>query len=121
MRDLETLTRATRRVDLEMRMAGRRGDSEAGCFVMPSPLDGLDLRIIAAVGLGWDHVSVSRAERCPTWEEMDAVKREFFHDHETAMQLHVQPSHHINVHPYCLHLWRPLFGAIPLPPSIMVA
>lgn len=27
---------------------------------------------------------------------------------------------HINCHPHCLHLWRPLKGRIPLPPSEMV-
>jgi hypothetical protein len=40
-------------------------------------------------GMGWDHVSVSTQVRCPTWEEMEFVKRLFFEDGETAMQLHV--------------------------------
>lgn len=40
-------------------------------------MNGLDLRIIASSGsdeIPWEHVSVSTARRCPTWDEMDAVK-----------------------------------------------
>jgi hypothetical protein len=94
--------------------------SDGGCFVMPSPTDGLPLRIIAATGLGWDHVSVSRVERCPDWYELEHVKRTFFWPHETAMQLHVPPAEHINNHPHCLHLWRPTNVEIPRPPGAMV-
>lgn len=36
------------------------------------------------------------------------------------MQLHVDVSDHISVHPNCLHIWRPTDVAIPLPPKIMV-
>lgn len=65
------------------------------------------LRVIASDGLGWDHVSVSRPDRCPTWDEMAFVKKQFFHADETVMQLHVPEAAHINCHPFCLHLWRP--------------
>ena len=77
-------------------------------------------KLIASSGEGWDHVSVSRSSRCPNWPEMEHIKRLFFLDHETAMQLHVPPSEHVNHHPYCLHIWRPLGVEIPVPPSIMV-
>lgn len=100
---------------------GNAGDNGNGVFTMPSPVDGSILRIIASNGGGWDHVSVTRLDRCPTWEEMEHVKRMFFRDNETAMQLHVPLKNHINVHPYCLHLWRPQNKTIPLPPKGMVA
>jgi hypothetical protein len=88
----------------------------------------VDLRVIASRGdpngreetERWDHVSVSTATRCPTWEEMEFIKRLFFERDETAMQLHVPARDHINNHPYCLHLWRPLDQPIPRPPAIMV-
>jgi hypothetical protein len=91
-----------------------------GCFKVVR--DGVELRIIAGVGDGWDHLSVSTSlPRCPTWSEMEFVKRMFFAPTEVAMQLHVPPSDHISVHPYCLHLWRPHDVEIPLPPKEMVA
>jgi hypothetical protein len=65
------------------------------------------LRCIAAAGQGWDHVSVSLANRCPTWEEMDFIKRLFWSDDEVVMQLHINNGDKVNVHPHCLHLFRP--------------
>lgn len=103
-----------------MAFYGFAGDHETGMFRIPSPIDKATLLVIASVGMGWDHVSVSRQNRCPNWPEMEHIKRLFFKDDETAMQLHVPPSDHISIHPNCLHLWRPLDVAIPRPPSIMV-
>jgi hypothetical protein len=81
---------------------------------------GSKLLVLASYGFGWDHISVSLKHRCPNWPEMEHVKRMFFLDHETVMQLHVPTEEHINNHPYCLHLWRPHNVEIPRPPALMV-
>ena len=99
---------------------GGWGDGGCGAFLIPSPIDRAGLRVIASDGLGWDHVSVSRQNRTPNWIEMEFIKRRFFKADETAMQLHVPSSKHINCHPYTLHLWRPQDQPIPLPPPEMV-
>jgi hypothetical protein len=99
---------------------GDSGDETCGAFAFPSPIDGQSLRVVASSGMGWDHVSVSRSSRCPNWLEMEFVKRKFFNDDETAMQLHVPATDHINNHPHCLHLWRPQHQDIPRPPTVMV-
>ena len=80
----------------------------------------VQLQIIASWGGGWDHVSVSLPDRCPTWLEMDNVKRIFFARDETAMQLHPPDEKRINTHNYCLHIWRPQKEHIPMPPRILV-
>lgn len=98
---------------------GTYGDSTCGAFWVPSPVGG-QLYVIASSGEDWDHVSVSARKRCPTWAEMQHIARLFFDDGETAMQLHVPASEHIDDHPYCLHLWRPHSVEIPRPPSHMV-
>lgn len=95
-------------------------EREAGIFVMPSCVDGGQLRIVATAHLDWDHVSISRHDRCPDWYEMEQVKRLFFWPHETAMQLHVPPDEHVNNSEHCLHIWRPQKVEIPRPPSLMV-
>jgi hypothetical protein len=100
---------------------GWSGDHTCGAFKLPSPIDGGSLTCIASCEEGWDHVSVSRANRCPNWIEMAAVKKAFFGDDETVMQLHVPVTEHINAHPHCLHLWRPQGIEIPRPPGWMVA
>lgn len=96
------------------------GDDREGAFQLLSPVDRAPLRIIASSDLGWDHVSVSRKNRPPNWSEMSFVKRLFFKESETAMQLHVPVEDHVNCHPHTLHLWRPHDQEIPRPPSFMV-
>ena len=104
-----------------VQMYGNIGDDTCGVFSVPSPVDQQEMHVIASSGEGWDHVSVSRRNRCPNWQELEFVKRAFFRDDECAMQLHVPTASHINAHPYCLHLWRPQDVAIPMPPANMVA
>lgn len=89
-----------------------------GAFFVP--VFGLTLKVICSDGSGWDHVSVSRPDRCPTWEEMAEIKSLFFDDHECVMQLHPPKSDYVNNHSYCLHLWRPQAAVIPRPPSEFV-
>lgn len=93
------------------------GDRENGYLVIPAR----QMKVVFSSGDGWEHVSVSIEYRCPTWEEMEEVKRRFWSPEDTVMQLHVPVSDHKNCHPYCLHLWRPLNAEIPRPPSDMVA
>lgn len=100
--------------------AGSSGDDTCGAFLLHSPVDGGVLRVIAAAADGWDHVSVSRKDRTPTWAEMEHVKRRFFKDDEIAMQLHVPVKDHINIHSHCLHLWRSHTDNPPMPPALMV-
>lgn len=78
------------------------------------------LRVIASDGGGWDHVSVSTEDRCPTWDEMHWIKRQFWDDSETVMQLHPKATEYVNHHPYCLHLWKKQGQEIELPPSEFV-
>lgn len=99
---------------------GWAGDETCGAFVIPSPIDKAALRIIASSECDWDHVSVSRVNRCPNWTEMAHIKALFFDEDETVMQLHVPSADHVNDHPHCLHLWRPQKQDIPRPPGWMV-
>lgn len=93
--------------------------ADGGAFKIP--FEGRDLHVIASFGMDWDHVSVSLPSRCPNWREMSYVKDLFWDENEVVMQLHVAKKDHINVHPYCLHLWKPHNEIIPTPPGFMVA
>ena len=120
MRNLNELNDHRLEGPVMTKLFGGDGDHTCGAFLIKSAIDGGTLRVIAAQGDGWEHVSVSRENRCPNWPEMEQIKRAFFHDDETAMQLHVPVADHISVHPYTLHLWRPLLQDIPRPPAYMV-
>jgi hypothetical protein len=120
MRNLHLLDAYRVRSRQVIKHYGGVGDETCGVFSVTSPIDNGELFVIASSGEGWDHVSVSRANRCPNWPEMEHVKRLFFRDDEVAMQLHVASKDHISHHPYCLHIWRPFDQVIPLPPKIFV-
>lgn len=91
-----------------------------GAFFIPSRPGKAPFKVVASDGMGWDHVSVSLPDRCPTWEEMCRVKALFWDDEDAVMELHPPRSDWVNNHQFCLHLWRPQECAIPLPPSVMV-
>lgn len=119
MRNLNELNHL-RRTDAAVRAYyDGTGDETCGVFMVLSPTDGTTMMVVASIGSGWDHVSVSKTEKIPSWEEMEHVKRLFFKDDETAMQIHLPPTDHINVCDTCLHLWRPHAG-LPLPQKFMV-
>lgn len=120
MRNLHLLDIYRRTDRFVVRHYGGTGDEATGVFTVPSPVDYKPLLVIASNGAGWDHVSVSRATRCPNWLEMAHIKDIFFKEDETVMQLHVPKTDHISVHPYCLHLWRPQDVEIPRPPRWML-
>lgn len=117
MIDLNELNRFRVRA-LELQIYGVTGDATCGVFAVPVKSGAL--RIIAAVGGGWDHLSVSHTKRTPMWIEMEQVKRMFFKRDECAMQLHPPPSDYINCHPNVLHIWRPHNVEIPMPPKEFV-
>lgn len=96
-------------------------DGPSGAFFVQGPC-GCELKIVAsgADETGWEHVSVSTPRRPPNWQEMCLIKDLFWEPEETVMQLHPPHSEYVNNHAYCLHLWRPVFTNIPLPPSILV-
>jgi len=102
---------------------GRSGSSDdignAGAFAIKLK-HGQQVFAIASDGLGWEHVSVSRRDRCPTWDEMCQVKGLFWDDDDCVVQYHPPKSQYVNNHPYCLHLWRQVGSEFPSPPAVLV-
>ena len=78
------------------------------------------LAVIASDTKNWEHVSVSLPNRVPIYAHMRYVKNLFWDENDIVMELHVPLANHINIHPYCLHLWRPTNQTIPLPPMELV-
>lgn len=94
-----------------------------GQFSIPFlPTSGGTLQVVVCYGneSGWDHVSVSLPTRCPTWREMCYVKDLFFKPDECVFQFHPPDDLAVNLHPYCLHLWRCQQAEFPMPPRWMI-
>lgn len=102
---------------------GRAGTDESfgnnGAFVVRLR-HAQQVYVIASDGGGWEHVSVSRSDRCPTWDEMCQIKTMFWDDDDCAVQYHPPRADYVNNHPHCLHLWRPTAVQLPRPESWMV-
>jgi hypothetical protein len=89
-----------------------------GWFEVPIKINGPVLRIQISQGFEkfkFDHVSVSLGFRCPTWEEMCMVKDLFFDYQDCVVQYHPPKSEYVNMHQFCLHLWRLVDGDMPMP------
>lgn len=78
------------------------------------------LYVVCSYSGGWDHASVSQRGRIPTWEEMCFVKDSLWEPEDCVVQYHPAKSEYVNLHPNCLHLWRPQRVLLPTPPRIMV-
>lgn len=121
MKDLSALE-AYRLPDDEIALYGIRGDGGNGIFKVY--VAGRSFLVVASNGGGWEHVSVSPCNRkrqsCPTWDEMCVIKDMFFAPEERVVQYHPPQSEYVNMHPYTLHLWRPVEKDMPYPPMIFI-
>ena len=98
-------------------MASSEENGNNGMFVV-TLRNNQKVNVIASDGLGWEHVSVSRSDRTPTWDEMCQVKALFWEESDCVVQYHPAKKDYINIHNNCLHLWRT--EGIPTPPTFMV-
>jgi hypothetical protein len=107
------------KVPEQYREAGEPG-TKSGMFKIGGGTARNRILVVASDGMEWEHVSVSKSYECPTWSEMCKVKDLFWDPEDCVIQYHPPRSAHISLHPYCLHMWRPIEGAIPMPPEFMV-
>jgi hypothetical protein len=78
------------------------------------------VHVIASDELGWEHVSVSRKDRLPTWDELRQVKNIFWDDEDCVVLYFPKLSEYANDHPFCMHLWRPTDVELPRPNMLLV-
>jgi hypothetical protein len=58
----------------------------------------------------WLHLSVSRPNCLPTWEDLRETKNTLLGREKVAIQLLPKESDYVNAHPFTLHLWHCLEG-----------
>jgi hypothetical protein len=98
-------------------MRSTRADGNNGAFKIPSPVRDQDiLYVVASDRGGWDHCSVSLQMRTPIWKELCFIKDLFWGPEEIVIQYHPAASEYINQHYFVLHLWKPQFMTLPVPP-----
>lgn len=66
-------------------------------------------------GREWMHISVSRKDRLPSWDDLKHVKEVIVGNDRYAYQVFPPASQYVNIHQFCLHMWAPLTGSLPVP------
>jgi hypothetical protein len=74
------------------------------------PLRVLCSACVESDGKRWIHVSCSRPNRLPSWEELRLVKDTFIGRDRKAIQVLPPASEYVNDNPHVLHLWACLDG-----------
>ena len=93
---------------------------DGGHGYLTHPLVKGKLTIRFSFGGDWDHVSVSHPRRTPGWDEMCLIKDIFFDKDECVLQYHPSETEYVNMHPHCLHLWKPQNVEFPIPKKVFV-
>jgi hypothetical protein len=62
----------------------------------------------------WLHTSYSRKSKLPSYYDTQFIKKHFIGEDQKAIAVYPKKSEHVNIMPYCLHLWTCLDGD-PLP------
>lgn len=71
-------------------------------------ISGKWLNFMFSIQMGWEHLSVSMPSKTPSWDQMCVMKEIFFEDEEECFEYHPKKSDYVNIHPHCLHIWRPV-------------
>lgn len=66
-------------------------------------------------GAEWIHASMTRRDRCPSYEDLCLLRRAAFGGDGWAYQVFAPAAKHINAHEHALHLWGRADGAPVLP------
>lgn len=92
---------------IETRKDGYAYRSLNGMFIIQSIAIEDDLK-------PWIHVSFSRKSRMPDYKDITRIKADFIGADRKAIMVFPEAKLHVNLHPYCLHLFCCL-AADPLP------
>lgn len=110
---------------LQGEYASRAGDHFGAFYFYRGGVTIITLASAGDESMPWEHVSAraierNGKERVPTWAEMCWLKDQFWNDDECVVQYHPPRSEWVNVHPFVLHLWKPVGIELPRPPIIAV-
>ncbi len=94
---------------------------KGGALLAFSRQDKLSVLVSAAKieGHNWIHASCSFQDRMPSYADLVWLKDTVFGDSRSAYMVLPKRESHVNIHPYCLHLYGRLDGTDALPDFTM--
>lgn len=63
--------------------------------------------VIVSKDAGLWHLSISRKNRLPSYDDLKEARYRFMPDIEYVVQIFPPKKDFVNLHEYCLHLWEP--------------
>lgn len=63
--------------------------------------------IIISKDAGLYHLSISRKDRLPSYDELKSARYQFLPEVPYMVQIFPPEKDFVNVHEFCLHLWQP--------------
>lgn len=75
------------------------------------------IRVLASVslydGVEWLHISFSRQNRIPSYDEIQLVRDNFIGTDKKSIMVFPSEDHYVNIHKHCLHLWYSPSNPVP--------
>ncbi len=63
--------------------------------------------VIVTKDAGLYHLSISRKDRLPSYDELKSARYQFLPDVPYMVQIFPPEEDFVNLHDFCLHLWEP--------------
>lgn len=71
-----------------------------GMFIMG------DCRIIVTIDMGVWHLSISKENEIPSYEEVKEARYKYLSNDIVVAEIFPPKEEFVNLHPYCRHLWQ---------------
>lgn len=71
------------------------------------PFKFLGCTVIISKDAGLWHMSMSRKDRLPSYDELKIARYQFFPDVDYMVQIFPPEKDFVNMHQFTLHLWQP--------------
>lgn len=63
--------------------------------------------VVLSRDAGLWHISISRKDRLPSYDELKTIRYQFLPEVEYMVQVFPPKENFVNMHQFCLHLWEP--------------
>lgn len=63
--------------------------------------------VVVSKDAGLWHLSISRKDRLPNYDELKSARYQYLPDVKYAVQIFPPEEDFVNLHSFCLHLWEP--------------
>jgi len=64
------------------------------------------LKVLESIDDGFHHISFSRNDRLPTWDEVKYIREKYADPEKFYVMVLPPKQYYVNSHQFCFHLWE---------------